>query len=131
MIVDVLIAVAAAVVAGAAGIPLVPLFLRLTEKRGRSKDSASAASRKPLTGTEDIEVLHGGRWVGIIERALIAGVIVLGRPELMAIVVAIKGLGRFAEIKSSARAGEKFIIGTFASIAIASVIGAVGWALAG
>ena len=43
--------------------------------------------------------------------------------ELMAVVVAVKGLGRFAEIKSSAAAGERFIIGTFVSIAIASFLG--------
>ena len=118
---DVLIAVLAATVAGAGGYPLVPLFLRMTHDGPGSKPSR--------TGSEDIEVLRGGMWIGIVERALVAGAIVLGRPELMAVVIAVKGLGRFAEIKSSAAAGERFIIGTLVSIAIASVAGVIGWAV--
>ncbi|GAA1852860.1 hypothetical protein [Brevibacterium marinum] len=118
---DVLIAVLTAIVAAAGGYPLVPLFLRMTHVGPGSKPSR--------TGSEDIEVLRGGMWIGIVERALVAGAIVLGRPELMAVVVAVKGLGRFAEIKSSAAAGERFIIGTFVSITIASLMGILGWAV--
>ncbi|WP_209323266.1 hypothetical protein [Brevibacterium renqingii] len=118
---EVLIAVAAAVAAALIGWPLVPLFLRLTH--------AGPGEKPTRTGTEEIEVLRGGLWVGIVERALIAGAIVLGRPELMAVVIAVKGLGRFAEIKSSAAAGERFIIGTFVSIAFACLIGVIGWAV--
>ena len=118
---DVLIAVLAAILAAVGGYPLVPLFLRMTH--------AGPGSKPSRTGSEDIEVLRGGLWIGIVERALVAGAIVLGRPELMAIVVAVKGLGRFAEIKSSAAAGERFIIGTFISIAIAALTGVLGWAV--
>ncbi|GAA1561789.1 hypothetical protein [Brevibacterium picturae] len=118
---DVLIAVLAAIVAAVGGYPLVPLFLRMTHDGPGTKPSR--------TGSEDIEVLRGGLWIGVVERALIAGAIVLGRPELMAVVIAVKGLGRFAEIKSSAAAGERFIIGTFVSITIASLIGVIGWAV--
>lgn len=118
---EVLIAVLAAVAAALIGWPLVPLLLRLTHDGPGSKPSR--------TGSEDVEVLRGGLWIGIVERALIAGAIVLGRPELMAVVIAVKGLGRFAEIKSSAAAGERFIIGTFVSIAIASLLGVIGWAI--
>lgn len=118
---EVLIAVAAAIAAALIGWPLVPAFLRLTH--------SGPGSRPERAGAEDVEVLRGGLWVGIVERALIAGAIVLGRPELMAVVIAVKGLGRFAEIKSSAAAGERFIIGTFVSIAFASLVGVVGWAI--
>ena len=121
MWIDVLIAVAAAVIAALIGWPLVPLLLRLTH--------AGPGSKPERTGAEDVEVLRGGLWIGIVERALIAGAIVLGRPELMAVVIAVKGLGRFAEIKSSAAAGERFIIGTFVSIALASLLGVIGWAI--
>ncbi len=118
---EVLVAIAAALVAALIGWPLVPLLLRLTH---------SGPGTKPeRTGAEDVEVLRGGLWIGIVERALIAGAIVLGRPELMAVVIAVKGLGRFAEIKSSAAAGERFIIGTFVSIALASLLGVIGWAI--
>ncbi|MGO2863526.1 MAG: hypothetical protein ACTIC1_20375 [Brevibacterium sp.] len=118
---EVLVAVLAALVAALIGWPLVPLFLRMTHGGPGTKPS--------VTGSEDIEVLRGGMWIGIVERALIAAAIVLGRPELMAVVVAIKGLGRFAEIKSSSAAGERFIIGTFVSIAIAALAGVIGWAI--
>ncbi|GAA1523114.1 hypothetical protein [Brevibacterium permense] len=118
---DVLVAIAAAIIAALIGWPLVPLLLRLTH--------AGPGSKPERTGTEDVEVLRGGLWIGIVERALIAGAIVLGRPELMAVVIAVKGLGRFAEIKSSAAAGERFIIGTFVSIALASLLGVIGWAI--
>lgn len=121
MWIDVLVAVAAAVIAALIGWPLVPLLLRLTH--------AGPGSKPERTGAEDVEVLRGGLWIGIVERALIAGAIVLGRPELMAVVIAVKGLGRFAEIKSSAAAGERFIIGTFVSIALASLLGVIGWAI--
>lgn len=118
---EVLVAVLAAVVAALIGWPLVPLVLRMTHLGPGTEPS--------VTGSEDIEVLRGGMWIGIVERALIAGAIVLGRPELMAVVVAVKGLGRFAEIKSSSAAGERFIIGTFVSIAIAALAGVIGWAI--
>lgn len=118
---EVLIAIAAAIAAAVIGWPLVPACLRLTH--------SGPGSKPERTGAEDIEVLRGGLWIGIVERALIAGAIVLGRPELMAVVIAVKGLGRFAEIKSSAAAGERFIIGTFISIALASLIGVIGWAI--
>jgi hypothetical protein len=118
---DVLVAVAAALAAALIGWPLVPLLLRLTH--------AGPGSKPERTGAEDVEVLRGGTWIGIVERALIAGAIVLGRPELMAVVIAVKGLGRFAEIKSSAAAGERFIIGTLLSVALASLLGVIGWAI--
>ena len=71
---EVLIAVAAAIAAALIGWPLVPLLLSLTH--------SGPGSRPERTGSEDVEVLRGGMWVGIVERALIAGAIVLGRPEL-------------------------------------------------
>jgi hypothetical protein len=45
----------------------------------------------------------------------VAGAILAGFPEALAVVVAIKGVGRFTELASS-EARERFIIGTFASL---------------
>jgi hypothetical protein len=61
------------------------------------------------------EVLRGGLTIGILERLAVAGAILAGFPEAIAVVVAIKGVGRFTEL-SSAEARERFIIGTFASL---------------
>ncbi|MCU1571249.1 MAG: hypothetical protein JWR33_1990 [Naasia sp.] len=62
----------------------------------------------------DREVLRGGMAIGLLERLAIAAVILAGFPEGLAIVVAIKGVGRFTEL-DDAETRERFIIGTFAS----------------
>lgn len=61
------------------------------------------------------EVLRGGAWIGILERAAIAVALLVGVTEGVAIVVAIKGLARYPELRVPG-ASERFIIGTFASL---------------
>lgn len=61
------------------------------------------------------EVLRGGLTIGVLERVGSAGAIIAGFPEALAIVVAVKGVGRFTELESP-EARERFIIGTFASL---------------
>jgi len=61
------------------------------------------------------EVLRGGLTIGVLERVATAGTIIAGFPEGLAIVVAVKGVGRFTELESP-EARERFIIGTFASL---------------
>jgi hypothetical protein len=78
----------------------------------RTADPTSAAASG---GPGDPEVLRGGAWVGVLERAALAGTLLAGWPEGLAIVVAVKGLGRYAELKAPA-AAERFIIGTLASL---------------
>ncbi|MDO5678096.1 MAG: hypothetical protein Q4G35_11380 [Propionibacteriaceae bacterium] len=70
--------------------------------------------------------LPGGRWVGIFERIAIYACIVSGFASGIAIVLAVKGLGRYADLKTTSasgtsRKGELFIIGTFASVLWAAV----------
>ena len=65
--------------------------------------------------------LPGGRWIGVLERIAIYACIVSGFASGMAIVLAVKGLGRYADLKTTSesgtsRKGELFIIGTFASV---------------
>jgi len=48
-----------------------------------------------------------------------------GQPVAIAYVVAIKGLGRFAELKETPVAAERFIIGTLASMLWAAGVAAV------
>jgi hypothetical protein len=76
-------------------------------------DAATAGSTAPPAAVH--EVLRGGLTIGILERLAVAGAILAGFPEALAVVVAIKGVGRFTELASS-EARERFIIGTFASL---------------
>ncbi|MQA33220.1 hypothetical protein [Modestobacter roseus] len=62
----------------------------------------------------DPEVLRGGAWIGVLERTVIAGTVLAGWQEGLAVLVAVKGLGRFHEVKAPV-AAERFIIGTLAS----------------
>src|SRR5439155_1161950 len=59
----------------------------------------------------------------LLERAAVAGTLLAGWPEGLAVLVAVKGLGRYAELKAPA-AAERFIIGTLASTLWA--VGCVG-----
>jgi len=75
------------------------------------------------------EILRGGMTIGYLERLAIIGAALVGQVAAVAIVVAIKGLGRFSELENSA-ARERFIIGTLASIVWAAACVApalVGW----
>jgi len=63
------------------------------------------------------EILRGGAWIGVLERAAIFGAIVSGWPEGLALVLALKGLGRYPELRNQEHTGiaERFIIGSFSS----------------
>jgi len=65
-------------------------------------------------GAQDPEILRGGAWIGVLERAALTATLLAGWPEGLAVVLAVKGLGRFAELRSPA-AAERFIVGTLAS----------------
>jgi hypothetical protein len=74
--------------------------------------------------SEQHEVLRGGLMIGLLERLAIAGTIIAGIPEGLAVVVAIKGVGRFTEL-GAPETRERFIIGTLASMIWASAIAAM------
>lgn len=78
------------------------------------KDDAAPVQASGLDG-EVYEVLRGGLWIGMMERGAIAATLWAGWPEGLAVVLAVKGLGRFTELKQHA-AAEQFILGTFASV---------------
>jgi hypothetical protein len=65
-------------------------------------------------GPQDPSILRGGAWIGVLERAAVAAALLAGSPEGLAVVLAVKGLGRYAELRAPA-AAERFIIGTLAS----------------
>ncbi|MBD8061266.1 hypothetical protein [Oceanitalea stevensii] len=80
-------------------------------------------------------VLRGGTWIGMLERAAITGAVLAGFPEGVAVVLAVKGLGRYPELREShpdkvSPAAERFIIGTLISYTWAGACAVLGlWAL--
>lgn len=111
-----LVLLAALAVAG--GGPLAVSALSLADHR-----SWSRRSEPPL---EDGEVLRGGAWIGSLERAGVFATLAAGWPEGVAVVLAVKGVGRYQELGESG-ASERFIIGTFASVLWAAACAALWW----
>ena len=74
-------------------------------------------------GTEAVKALRGGTWIGILERFAITGCLLAGEPGGIAFVVAIKGLGRYPELREHPVASERFVIGTLASMCWAATVG--------
>ncbi len=63
-------------------------------------------------------VLRGGAWIGALERLAVYVALVAGWAPGLAVVLAVKGLGRYPELRSQddTAVAERFIIGTFASV---------------
>lgn len=104
------------------GNPVVRLLLRRVEA-----PQPAAESGLPLLETG--RVLRGGRWIGILERAAVYATLVAGFPAGLAMIIAIKGLGRYPELRAQAdtRVGELFIIGTFASMLWAAAFAGIAY----
>lgn len=65
------------------------------------------------------EVLRGGAWIGALERLAVFAGLAAGFPEGVAVVLALKGVGRYPDLRQDQGRGgttERFIIGTFASV---------------
>ncbi|OUE19192.1 hypothetical protein BFL34_02233 [Clavibacter michiganensis] len=90
----------------------------LVPPRGHEDDPS--AIRRPTR-----EVLRGGATIGMLERLAVVAVILAGYPEALAVVIAIKGVGRFSELGEAAEARERFIIGTLVSWLWAATCAAV------
>ena len=76
--------------------------------------AADPAATGVSGGPQDPDILRGGAWIGVLERGAIAGTLLAGWPEGLAVILAVKGLGRFSELRAPA-AAERFIVGTLAS----------------
>ncbi|WP_439564266.1 hypothetical protein [Microcella sp.] len=70
------------------------------------------------------EVLRGGTTIGYLERAVVIAAVLVGRWELVAALIAVKGLGRFRDLDAGA-ATERFIIGTLVSMLWAGLCAAL------
>jgi len=100
-------------------------------RRGAPADPAAVPVPPPPPpttgpiGTEAVKALRGGTWIGILERFAITGCLLAGEPGGIAFVVAIKGLGRYPELREHPVASERFVIGTLASMCWAATLGVV------
>lgn len=99
----------------AGGGPLTTTVLALVDRGNPAKQSTQQAG----------EVLRGGALIGALERGSIFAALATGWPEGLAIVLAVKGLARYPELKAPDEAAvsvtphaiaERFIIGTFTSV---------------
>lgn len=113
-----------------AGSPLTAHVLRLATRGTERRGAHGGILIRREGSDEESEVLRGGTTIGYLERAAIIGGIAVGHPEVVAAVIAIKGLGRFSELDSAA-ARERFIIGTLASMIWAGVCAGLVVILAG
>lgn len=77
-------------------------------------------TRTPVDGSVRgaAEILRGGTWIGALERTAVFAALVSGWPEGLALTLALKGLGRYPELRHEERPGiaERFLIGTFVSV---------------
>lgn len=70
------------------------------------------------------EILRGGTTIGYLERLAAALAIIAGFPAAIAVIVALKGVGRFTELATPA-ARERFIVGTMASLVWSCAVAAI------
>lgn len=112
---------------GQAGIVLAVGFIavfggvRFVERSFRFIDRPATTPSDATALVAAGSTLRGGAWIGALERTAVYATILAGFPAGIAVVVAMKGLARYPELKvSSAGAAERFIIGTFLSILLAS-----------
>jgi hypothetical protein len=108
---EILIVVLGGLLAVAGGGPVTALVFDLVDRREPPAQNLEHAGH----------VLRGGAWIGVLERIAIYATLVAGWPEGLAIVLAVKGLGRYPELRAAedgvrTGAAERFIIGTFASV---------------
>ncbi len=86
---------------------------------------AASGPAAPAETVSSVRILRGGAIIGILERFAVCLAILVGEPVSIAYVVAIKGLGRFAELKATPVAAERFIIGTLTSMLWAAGVAAL------
>lgn len=71
---------------------------------------------KIMKSSEQVGVAGGGRLIGICERLAVILCLMTSQVNLLAVIVAVKGLARYPDIKAGHLTAEKFIVGTFVSL---------------
>src|SRR5690625_7438323 len=124
--------VLALILSAAVGSPVVRLAFRWAKiPNGGTK--AAGSSQNPGTDAPEAapELLRGGQTIGALERLAVTGLLLLNYPSGIAAIVAMKGLGRFHELKGphGALASEKFVIGTLMSYLWAGLMAVIAIAI--
>jgi hypothetical protein len=65
----------------------------------------------------------GGKAIGMLERALVYGAVLVGHPEAAALVVAVKSVARFPDFAHDRKFAEYFLVGTLLSLLVALAVG--------
>ncbi|HEY0216358.1 MAG TPA: hypothetical protein VGC57_08200 [Cellulomonas sp.] len=140
------VVLAALVVSALVGWLLTALVLRLADRSGPARaPTTPTAPTTPADGTAEVPApeggpdgpgardrLRGGTWIGVLERVAVTGTLLAGEPSGIAVVVAVKGLGRYPELRSGDSPGvsERFVIGTLTSLVWSAGVGLLGrWLL--
>jgi len=120
-------------VATLAGSPLVHAVLRVADAPRRTRSESVSEEPEASPGIQAASAqLRGGHWIGLLERLAIYAAILAGFGEGIAIVLAIKGLARYPDLKATTTgAAERFIIGTFASVLFAAACAGLTWWIIG
>ncbi len=113
-----LVVAVACLAAVAGGGLLTPQVFALVDR-----DSQRAATSVTSAGS----VLRGGAWIGALERVAVFATLVAGWPAGLAVVLGLKGLGRYPELRNQEHTAtaERFIIGTFTSVLWAAACAAI------
>lgn len=108
-VLQVLVAVCCVLLAVLGGGPLATAVFRLVDG---PQDQRAGSVRRAA------EVLRGGAWIGALERLAVSASLLCHWPEGIAISLAVKGLGRYPELRNEEHTGiaERFLIGTFVSV---------------
>ncbi len=127
--VKVAVVVVLGLVAALVGSPTVRLVLRLADSPRRSRAAAADGEPPQSPGIRAASAqLRGGHWIGLLERVAIFASILAGFGEGIAVVLAIKGLARYPDLKATTTgAAERFIIGTFTSVLFAAACSGLAW----
>ena len=127
----VLCGLAAAALGVIGGNPITVAVLEFADNRSGGEKTALGSNGGILQRVEheggrpeQREVLRGGITIGYLERIVVIAAIATAHWEIVAVLVAIKGLGRFGELDSP-QTRERFIIGTLVSMVWAGACAAL------
>lgn len=118
------------------GDPAVRRVFRLAGDSGPVTDTPPVVDQPSPAPTETLleaagERLRGGRAIGVLERLGIYATLLSAFPAGIAVIVAVKGLARYPDLKASDGTAERFIVGTLASLLVATAAAGVAHWLIG